>query len=158
MALWRLQEALREIAARTPAIVGPAVSPRSALFTPMPGEQHSFGASMVTECFARAGWDAELLLDSDRTELVGRIAGQAFDLVGVTISCDRNIDRLRSLVSAFRNVSRNPQIRVMIGGRAATTNPEIAAYVGADGTAPTATAAVAVADRLVEMPRCAAMA
>lgn len=158
MALWRLQEVLREVAARTPAIVNAAELPRSALFTPMPGEQHSFGASMVAECFARAGWDTELLVEALQAELFGRIAGERFDLVGVTISCDRNIERLRSLVTAIRNVSCNPEIRVMIGGWAATTNPEIALYVGADGTAPTATTAVAVADRLVETPRCAAMA
>ncbi|GEN98961.1 hypothetical protein NSE01_07940 [Novosphingobium sediminis] len=56
--LWRLQEVMREIAWGSPIVTGPISAPRRALFSPMPGEQHSFGATMVHEVFVRAAWDS----------------------------------------------------------------------------------------------------
>ena len=77
MGLWRLQEVLRELAARYPSCGFDRSAPRSALFAPMPGDQHSFGASMIDECFARAGWDTELLLSPTRTSLLEEQIGRA---------------------------------------------------------------------------------
>jgi methanogenic corrinoid protein MtbC1 len=42
----------------------------------------------------------------------------------------------------------------MIGGRVPNLNPALAALVGADATAATATAAIEVAERLVGAPSC----
>jgi methanogenic corrinoid protein MtbC1 len=44
----------------------------------------------------------------------------------------------------------------MIGGRVPNLNPALAAFVGADSTASTATAAITVAERLVLVPSCLA--
>jgi len=158
MGLWRIQEVLREIAARTPRIASSALLARSALLSPMPGEQHTLGTAMVDECFARAGWDSELLLEPNRPDLLDRVATRSYDMIGLTVSCDSHIEPLPALIVAVRNLSLNPSVCVLIGGRVPTLNPAVAALVGADGTAPTATAAVLVAERLVAVPRCVATA
>ncbi|MEM8694699.1 MAG: cobalamin B12-binding domain-containing protein [Pseudomonadota bacterium] len=149
MGLWRLQEVMREIAARTPSIAGRLLSPRSIIVAPMPGEQHSFGSVMIEECFSRAGWDTELMLNSDGPRLTGRLAEQIFDLVGLTISCDCHIEPLPNLIRALRSTSKNADIRIMIGGRVPNEHPDLAAAVGADGTARNAQSAIEVADELV---------
>lgn len=149
MGLWRLQEVMREVARRSPAIGGLFASPRSALFAPMPGEQHSFGTTMVEECFTRAGWDTELLLACDRDMLLDRLGERSYDLAGLTLSCDCHIDPVSSLIRAMRSVSRNSGIRIMIGGRVANDHPSIAIDCGADGTAKTASDAVMTAEDLV---------
>ncbi|QLC26843.1 cobalamin B12-binding domain-containing protein [Parasphingopyxis algicola] len=149
MGLWRLQEVMREIASRTPSIAGRLFSPRSVLFAPMPGEQHSFGTVMVEECFSRAGWDTELVVNGDRSALADRIAEQIFDLVGLTISCDCHIGPLPKLIQSLRSVSKNSDIRIMIGGRVPNEYPGLADTVGADGTASNARTAIEVADELV---------
>ncbi|HEX8402737.1 MAG TPA: cobalamin B12-binding domain-containing protein [Allosphingosinicella sp.] len=156
MGLWRLQEVLREIAARTPRIASGAMMARTALFTAMPGEQHTLGTAMVDECFARAGWSTTLMLEPKRTDLLSLLASQSFDLVGLTVSCDSHIEQLPSLIVAIRNLSKNPAVSVMIGGRVPNLNPALAAFVGADSTASTATAAITVAERLVLVPSCLA--
>ncbi|GLR47758.1 cobalamin B12-binding domain-containing protein [Sphingomonas astaxanthinifaciens] len=149
MGLWRLQEVLRELAARYPSCgLGPC-SPRSALFAPVPGDQHSFGAAMIDECFSRAGWDTELLLSPTRTSLLEEISTRHFDVVGLTVSNDCHIGPLSSLVTAVRNVSRNPNICIMLGGRVLTADPGLAERAGADATAATAIDALAIADRLI---------
>jgi len=153
MALWRLQEALREVSARTPSIARPTNTNRFAVFSTVPGEQHSFGTSMVQECFARAGWGTELLLGASRADLFEAVGGTHCDLVGLTVNCDCHIETLSSLISAVRNVSQNPGLLVMIGGRVLVLNPSLAASAGADGTAATAIDAVRVAEDLVEASR-----
>lgn len=156
MALWRLQEVLRQIAANSTR--ADDAGERSALFAPMPGDQHSFGTAMVHECFTLAGWDADLLVDASLQRIIETVAEQRYDLLGLTLSCDCNNDRLASLIRAVRSVSKNPHICVMIGGRLPAEQPNLVALSGADATAASAPAAVKAADRLVSMLRMAATA
>lgn len=148
MGLWRLQEVLREIAAGspTPLWFGPK---RSALFTPFPGDQHSFGAAMIDETFARGGWDTELLIEASRGTFLNHVALKAYDLVGLTVSCDCHIAPLPTLLAAVRSVSRNPNVRIMLGGRVLSDDPDLARRAGADGTADTALDALAFANRIM---------
>jgi len=73
-----------------------------------------------------------------------------FDMAGLTVTCDCHIAPLPSIVRAVRASSRNPRICVMVGGRVFAHNPQLAASVGADGTAPDARIAMQVAGELVE--------
>ena len=156
MALWRLQEVLRHISANTSRAAGGET--RSALFAPMPGDQHSFGTAMVHECFTLAGWDAELLVEASMQRIIETVAQQRYDLLGLTLSCECHNDRLASLIRAVRSVSKNPHICIMLGGRVPTEQPQMVALSGADGTATSAPAAVKAAERLVGMLRLAATA
>lgn len=157
MGLWRLQEVLREISGRTVRAAG-GTAPRTALFTPMPGDLHSFGPAMVQECFILAGWSADLLVSAGHSEIVDAAASRNLDLIGLTLTHDTHIERAASLIRAIRSVSMNPYVSVMVGGRVVADQPGIATLVGADGTAETAAAAVKVAERLVGAARMAASA
>lgn len=150
MGLWQLQEVMREIAARSPVEHGGLVTPRSALFTPMPGDHHNFGTLMIEEVFARSGWNSEALVKPERRELLDRLSRQPFDLVGLTLARDCPSAALGNLIKAMRNVSANPHIIVLVGGRMINENPEIAMEVGADGTGSDALAALELANDLVK--------
>jgi methanogenic corrinoid protein MtbC1 len=157
MGLWRLQEVMREIAARSPADLGGLAMPRSALFSPMPGDHHNFGTLMIEEVFSRGGWQSEALVKPERRELLDRLARQPFDLVGLTLTRDCPSAALANLIKAVRNVSANPNIIVLVGGRMINQNPEIAVEVGADGTGSDALAALELADTLVKVSTARAM-
>ena len=150
MGLWRLQEVMREIAARSPAELGGLSTPRSALFSPMPGDHHNFGTMMIEEVFARGGWQSEALVKPERRELLDRLARQPFDLVGLTLARDCPSAAISNLITAMRNASANPHITVLVGGRMINENPGIAIEVGADGTGVDARAALELANSLVE--------
>ncbi len=156
MGLWRLQEVMREIAARSPPVVRSLGTPRTALFSAMPGDQHSFGALIVDEIFARAGWKSEALIDPEQRELLRLVAEKSFDVVGLTISNDCPSGAISKLISAIRTVSANPQTSILIGGRAVNENPGLTAEVGADGTAVDAEAALKLAASLVDDARLSA--
>ncbi|MFO6447768.1 B12-binding domain-containing protein [Erythrobacter sp. NE805] len=150
MGLWRLQEVMREVAARSPMDLGEAQLPYSALFSPMPGDHHNFGTLMIEEVFARGGWRSEALVKPERRELLDRLARQPFDLLGLTLARDCPSAALGNLIRAVRNVSANPHIIVLVGGRMINENPDIASEVGADGTGADALAALELANGLVK--------
>ena len=128
------------------------------LFSPLPGDQHGFGAAMIDDCFTRAGWTSNLLVEPSRAILLAAVAETEYDLVGLTVSCDYHIGPLTSLIVAIRNVSRNSNVRVMLGGRVLIDDPTLAFQAGADGTAATALDALDIAEQLVAAPLNAAYA
>lgn len=150
MGLWRLQEVMREVAARSPAVMGGVSLPYSALFSPMPGDNHNFGTLMIEEVFARGGWRSEALVKPERRELLDRLARQPFDLIGLTLARDCPSAALGNLIKAVRNVSANPHIIVLVGGRMINENPGVAIEVGADGTGADALAALELANSLIK--------
>lgn len=149
MGLWRIQEILRELTLRIPPKSRPGHGQRSALFSMMPGEQHSFGTLMVAECFQRAGWDTDVIIEPTQSELTGKFANRHYDLIGLTVSCDCSTAALGSMVKTIKAVSSNPHIRIMLGGRVINEQPVLVDECGADATAIDATSAVALADNLV---------
>jgi len=151
MGLWRIQEILRELTLRIPPPAVAGFGQRSALFSTMPGEQHSFGTLMIAECFYRAGWDADIMIEPSQSELIGKFAGRRYDLIGLTVSLDCPKATLSSLVSAIRSVSSNPATRIMMGGRVINADPGLIEECGADATAADAPSAVLLADRLVPL-------
>ncbi len=155
MGLWRLQEVMREVAARAPVDFAGLALPCSALFSPMPGDHHNFGTLMLEEVFARGGWRSEALVKPERRELLDRLARQPFDLLGLTLARDCPSAALANLIKAVRNVSANPHIIVLVGGRMINENPGIAMEVGADGTGADALSALETANALVKTPAAA---
>ncbi|MFN6934894.1 MAG: B12-binding domain-containing protein [Tsuneonella sp.] len=149
MALWRIQQIVRELALRVPPPVRACHGQRSALFSTMPGEQHSLGTLMIAECFQRAGWDTEVLIEPSRSELTGRAANRRYDLVGLTLTNDCPSGTIIGLIKSIRSASSNPGTCIMIGGRFVNANPHLADEVGADGYASDAAKAVLMADQLV---------
>ncbi len=149
MGLWRIQEVLRVLTARIPPTARLGKGQRSALFSPMPGEQHSFGTLMVAECFQRAGWETDVLIEPTQSELTGKFATRYYDLIGLTVSNDCSRGALQSLVSTIKAVSSNPHVRILLGGRVINEQPELVTQCGADATAADAMSAVALADEMI---------
>lgn len=149
MGLWRLQLLLRTIAVWAPPPDGWALKTHRALFTTMPRDQHSLGTLMIGECFQRAGWDVETLIEPEQSEILLALGSSSFDVVGLTVTTDFYIADVPKLLTAMRSVSCNPKLAIMIGGPALGYDPELARKLGADGTAADAAAALALADELV---------
>ena len=149
MGLWRIQELLRELSMRAPPPGRPNHGSHAALFSPMPGEEHGFGTTMVAECFHRAGWDSQAIVAPDKSELLGKVSDAFYDLVGLTVSCDCHKDHLAGLIAAIRAVSRNPATIILVGGRFINEHPGIVTECHADGTATDARSAVRTANQLV---------
>ena len=122
---------------------------RTALFALTPGDQHSFGLSLVVEFFRRAGWRTVCVPDASAEDLVDMVKAESFDLIGFSMSDEKWLKPLPGVIASLRTASRNQMVRVIVGGRVFTDRPERVAEVGADETAEDARQAVKSADRLV---------
>lgn len=148
--LWRLQNAMRGL---SPAFLASARAVGRpvgrALLVPLPGEQHTFGLSMVFDFFRRAGWSVWSGPVASRGELATMVRSEWVDVLGFSFACDERIDQARAEIQAVRQASRNPAIAVMVGGPPFVADPSLAAAVGADGTAVDGLQAVTEAGELM---------
>jgi len=151
LALMRLHHVLRELA---PAFRGHAEGlhdGRRALLVPVPGEQHTFGLSMVVEFFRRVGWDVHCRPLKSNAELAALVRREWFAIVGISVGGERWLDQLVASIRAIRSASRNRSIGVMVGGPIFLERPELVTRVGADATAVDGRQAVVQAQDLLTL-------
>lgn len=145
-----LQTAMRSLHRaffHTPGQMAPG-APR-AMLMPLPGEQHTFGLSMLSAFFTRAGWDTWSGTVADAGELNAMMRGDWIDLVGFSLSHDALLDDAQRYIAAIRRSSRNPGLIVMVGGLPFATDTSLAVQIGADGTALDGARAVSTAATLL---------
>lgn len=149
MALGRLQRLLREWSPAFGTEVEHPLCGRRVLFVQPPGEQHSFGLSMVAEFFRREGWDVVGGVGSTVADPARRVREQWVDAVGFSVGSDSAMPWLRRCIARVRTASCNADIVVIVGGAPFIARPEWAAEVDADGTARTGKEAPALAERML---------
>jgi MerR family transcriptional regulator, light-induced transcriptional regulator len=133
--LGRLQHLLQEL---SPAFGGEVQFPANArrtLLMPAPGDQHTFGLAMVAEFFGRSGWEVASGNISSPTNAVDMARSEWFDVIGFSVGSETRLDWLRDCIATVRQVSRNKNVGIMVGGPVFLENPEHVAQVGADCTA-----------------------
>ena len=147
--LGRLQQIMRSLSSAFGTEVDPPPGGRRALLMAAPGEQHTFGLSMVAEFFARAGWEVAGVMDSMATHYQDRVKNEWFDLLGISAGSTTRVDSLVSCIAAVRKHSHNRAVAVMVGGPLFVVQPELAERVGADGVATDGRQAPLLAERLL---------
>ncbi|MBV9825816.1 MAG: cobalamin B12-binding domain-containing protein [Alphaproteobacteria bacterium] len=151
VAIGVLQQVVREL---RPAFRGTHEQPPNggrALLGSAAHEQHTFGLFVIAEFFHRAGWAVWYEPAADAGSIARIASRESFTLVGLSASSDRMIDALTEEIRTVRRVSRNPNVKVMVGGRVFSEHPELVAAVGADTTAPDARAAELQARTLITL-------
>lgn len=151
IALGRLQRTIHALQAGAPRSKEHPVACRRILIAAMPGEQHTFGLTMLADLFARGGWHVETELNPGPRDVVRACQEQHFELIAISASCDAHVERLPALILALRRSSRNRRLMIMVGGRPFSEAPDLAMRVGADATAGDAAAAVSTAGKLLDL-------
>ena len=134
IALGRLQHLLQVLSPGFGTEVEFPANARRALLVPAPGEQHTFGLSMVAEFFLHAGWEVAGSQGAYRDEAVDMVRREWFDVIGFSVGSEARLDWLTSCIASVRQMSRNKDIGVLVGGPVFALNPDYVALVGADAT------------------------
>ncbi|MEO8318235.1 MAG: cobalamin B12-binding domain-containing protein [Bradyrhizobium sp.] len=150
LAVGRLQLIMRRLGDRFISETSGGHAGESVLLTNIPGEQHSFGLSMVAEFFRRAGWNLCTGPFSSHQELTSLVNSHWFDIVGFSVSSDRRLDELKRGIHDIRRGSRNRNVGIIIGGPMVIAQPDLVASMGADMMSADATAAPSQARGLIE--------
>ena len=135
IALSRLQRLLRSLTARSDLSEEWVPTGPSVLLSVTPGEQHTFGLSLVSEFFRRAGWSVYDEIPESEEEIVQRVRAQSFEVVGFSLSGEVLRDRLASVIKSVRMFSRNRKVGVIVGGAVFQEHPDWVNLVGADASA-----------------------
>jgi methanogenic corrinoid protein MtbC1 len=146
--LCRLHQLLREI---TAAFRFEALEPkmeRNILLAPVPGDQHTFGITLVAQFLRQAGWQVWSELSGSGDELMEVVRTHWFAAVGLSVGSETRVDDLARVIQAIRRSSRNPSVGILVGGPLLVARPELAALTGADATAVDGPMAVQRAEHL----------
>ncbi len=122
---------------------------RRALLLGTPGDQHTFGLFVVEAFLRREGWDVSGGQIDSGDEIAHLVDRQWFAIAGFSLSSERFIDRLASIIRLVRRHSCNRDISVLVGGSLFMEQPDLAERVGADAFAPDGRSAAAAARTLL---------
>ncbi len=125
LGLARLQQVLREVGRRTGAGVSRGQPKNRIYLVPAPGEQHTFGLSMVEEYFLHAGWETALDQSHSLPTIIDTVVSQNIDVLGFTVGCENLFGPLLDSVARVRKAARNRDVAIMIGGKFISDHPEI---------------------------------
>lgn len=147
----RLQQLQHGLSDRFEQELPPRVNSRRILLAAAPGEQHTFGLSIVASCFRAEGWDVAGGPGTDEGTLLDAVQDHWFDIVGLSISADRHLEALSRLVRRARRASRNRSLGVVVGGPLLEQRADLARLTGADAAMTDAPRAPAEARAVVEL-------
>jgi methanogenic corrinoid protein MtbC1 len=145
-----LQTILHEIRDTESLQRTPMDQSRRILLARAPNEQHTFGILTLEKFFENAGWATDGGLDLEAgPELLTSISEEWYGVAGISIGSDTNIPFVMSLIPQMRKASKNPRIKIMVGGPIFLDEQITAETVGADIAAVNAELAVEDAENLV---------
>jgi methylmalonyl-CoA mutase cobalamin-binding subunit len=81
-----------------------------------PGSMHFLGATIVADLFRREGASVVIEISSTEQELVRAAANEWFDVIGISVALESQLDKLPELIARLKKSSGNPHAKVLLGG------------------------------------------
>lgn len=114
------------------------------------GELHEISLRMVSDFFEMEGWDTYYLGSSTPASSVVRaVIERKADLLLISATMSFNVKLVANLIDQMRAADPDRRVKILVGGYPFNLDPELWRRVGADGTAPDASQAIALAARLM---------
>lgn len=126
----------------------PSANAPSIFLTTLVGDQHVFGVSIVAEIFRDAGWFVRACPGNEHSDIMNALKKTWFDVLGISASSAFDISATSKFIQQLRRVSRNPGIKVLVGGHAFSEVADRLKSIGADAFVADAGAAPVIAKRL----------
>jgi MerR family transcriptional regulator, light-induced transcriptional regulator len=105
---------------------------RHALLLPTPGEQHTFGLRLVQEFLLRESWSVTNRPVESPELLKLVLRNGHYDIVGLSLSGETNVDSFLTSIATIRAHSVNPDIKIIVGGHLFIERPDLIKSCGAD--------------------------
>ena len=142
----RLHQVLHELSRRERLGSDPVRLSKRAYFIPAPGDEHTFGLSVLEEFFLHAGWETATDYRASPATILKTAASQDLDVVGFSLACEQFLDPLCDLVKKTRAVSRNRGVTILVGGGLFLGRPDLANRIAGATIVSDSVHAVRVAD------------
>lgn len=146
--LARLQQLLHSLTLEFNQEKSPVIDGQRAVFSVSGNEQHTYGMLMVAEFFRRDGWDVWCGPPEHGDEMPMLVNDDSFDVIGFSLSRESLLETLKEDIAQARRASKNPSLRILVGGRVFSENTSLVHEVGADIFAHDAKQAIAKAQKI----------
>ena len=139
------------IVARVMAVIYARVEPMNSLkgkavVTAAPHDFHELGARILADCLSLDGWEVDYLgANMPQADLLGFLVGTSPFLVAISLALPCNLMETEEIVKGIKSHPYLQETRVMVGGGLFLAYPDLWHATGADGWAPDAQAAIALA-------------
>ena len=104
----------------------------SILITNFPESQHSLGTLILANYFIHSGWRAYRPENNSLKFISQNLESNSHDAIAISISCNEQLEQLPNTISVLREKSKNPKIKVLIGGPLYNEAPEKFTHIQAD--------------------------
>ncbi|NJD07216.1 MAG: hypothetical protein FIA97_12080 [Methylococcaceae bacterium] len=112
------------------------------------GELHEIGARMVSDLFELNGWDTVFLgADVPKDAVISTLIQHDAQVLAISVTLACNLGYVSELIEAVRTTPDCAGIRILVGGAAFNVDDNLWQRLGADGWAPEAQTAMALAAR-----------
>ena len=149
--LARIQELLRSLSVDFQGEKRLQKPDGNALLSVVTPEQHTCGIFMVAEFFRRDGWTVWCGAPQFESETLDLACDQWFDVIGYSMSRSELSTSLKGEIEAVRKASKNPNVQIVVGGKAFLDDPGLAREAGADQFLTDGREAVRSARKLLEI-------
>jgi len=113
------------------------------------GELHEIGVRMVADFFEMDGWNSYYLgANMPVTEIVRTVAERRADVLGIGVTITYHVATAEEIIRAVRADPACRGVKILVGGYPFNIEPGLAEKIGADGFAPDAQSAIALANQL----------
>ncbi|MFM2241129.1 MAG: hypothetical protein RJA69_2503 [Pseudomonadota bacterium] len=146
MRLHQLSHELGYVYREGPQEAGPR---RRIMLASAPGSQHLLGLTIVSEFFRKERWQVVVEISTTEHDLAHAVSNEWFEVLGLSVGVVEQLKDIPSLIQTLRQRSRNPAMRVLLGGPAFLTQAVAAQSIGADGISLDAAEAVVLAAQLL---------
>lgn len=114
--------------------------------TSAPNEFHDLGAWMVADFLEIDGWQVNCLgANMPQEDLLSLLKADTPHILAISVAMSFNLKLVSRLIAAVKSDSLLNQVKIMVGGWAFQSNPQLSEIIGADGYAPNAREAVLLA-------------
>jgi len=110
-----------------------------------PGSQHILGLTILSEIFRKEGWQVVVEISSSGQELLHAVANEWFDVIGISVATEFQLEGLDMLVTNMKSASQNKALAVLLGGPIFTIQQHNASAFNANEICTDAAAAVKLA-------------
>lgn len=135
LGLCRLQTAVRLLGADTPRAALRGGRPE-VMIVPMPGELHQLVSALDSEWLQNEGWTPKSEFPTDDRALADLLSATWVDILDLSLSPafrrEECLPRLTRTIALARRASLNPNVVVIVGGRAFVEDRAVGLHVGAD--------------------------
>ena len=106
------------------------------IITASPNEFHEIGAWMLSDVLEQNGWEVRYLgANMPAADLIDLVTAYQPDVLAISVTMPFNVDKVRDLITKFRDNPDTASLKVIVGGHVFNDIPRLWQLVGADGFA-----------------------